>query len=106
MTDWEGNIIQSRNQTRIIIDKLPEVSDSMVGSSVISALETKLVDKYLDLIPPFGEQSDFDECATAQNSCENMHAALSGVSMIYDTFQLHNSLLERRDVVTFARSIG
>ena len=98
-------MIETRHHTRIMIDKLPKANDSMVISSVISATESKLIDKYNDFIPVKASKK-FDDCMIAENSCDNVHAVLSGISTIYDPVKLHDLLVERRDVGTFAASIG
>ena len=64
-----------------------------------------LIDKYIDLIPVKASK-EFDNCIIAENSCDNVHAVLSGISTIYYPVKLHNLLVERRDVGTFAGSIG
>ena len=98
-------MIETRHRTRIMIDDLPEADDSMVISSVISATESKLIDKYIDLIPVEASK-EFDDCMIVENSCDNVHTVLSGISTIYDPVKLHSVLLEHRDVGTFAASIG
>ena len=57
------------------------------------------------MILPFGAQSDFDDCATAQNSYDNVYDVVLSVLVIYDPVQLHNSLLDCCDVGAFAASI-
>ena len=98
-------MIETRHRTRIMIDDLPRADDSMVISSVISATESKFIDKYIDLITVEAIK-EFDDCMIAENSCDNVHAVLSGISTIYYPVKLHNLLVERRDVGTFAGSIG
>ena len=42
----------------------------------------------------------------SENYCDNVHAVLSGISTIYNPVKLHDILVKRRDVGTFAASIG
>ena len=81
MTDWEGNMIETRHRTWIMIDDFPEADNSMVISYVISATESKLIDKYIDLIPVEASK-EFDDCLISENSFDNVHAVLSGISTI------------------------
>ena len=105
MTDWEGNMIETRHRTRIMINDFPKAENSMVISSVISATDSKLIEEYIDLIPVEASK-EFYNYTIAENSCDNVHAVLSGISSIYNPVKLHNLLVERRDVGTFAASIG
>ena len=44
MVDWEGNMIESRHRTRIIVDELSNANDAMVASIMISKIESKIID--------------------------------------------------------------
>ena len=81
VTDWEGNMIDTRHRTKIMIDDFPEADNSIVISSVISTTESTSIDKYVDLIPVKASKY-FDDCMIAENSCDNVHAVLSGISTI------------------------
>ena len=100
MIDWEGNMIQPNHRTRIIVDELPD-NDAMIASTRISATESKVIDD--NIVTP---DPTFDNCMIADNTCDNVHAVLSSISIIYDPVQLYDKLLERRDIGTFAATIG
>ena len=98
-------MIETRHCTRIMIDDLPKADNSMVISSVIYATESKLIDKYIELIP-VEASIEYDDCMIAENSCDNVHTVLSGISTIYDPVKLHDLLVERRYIGKFATLIG
>ena len=105
MTVWEGNMIDQRHQTQIMIEYLPVVNNTMTAPAVISAPKSRLIDNTIKTTKHIAKTPDFDECMIPNNSCENVHAMLSSISAIYDRVQLHNKLLERHTVGAFATSI-
>ena len=78
----------------------------MISSAIISASESNTIDNTIDDTRTTAKPSDFNECMIAKNSCNNVHVVLSRISSIYDPVRLHDNLLERRNVGTFAASIG
>ena len=101
MMDWEGNMIEPRHRTQIIIDDLPDAGDAMIAHAVISSFESITIDNTMATTT-----SDFGECMITDNSGDNVHAVLSGILATHDPVKLHNRLLERRNDGIFATSIG
>ena len=98
MLDWEGNMLESHHQPRILVEELPEIDNSMLISSAISSAETELIDKRFKSV---GGLVGGDEYVSVSKNAE-----LSGVSSIYDPNQLCNLMSERRNDSVFAASIG
>ena len=101
MVDWQGNMIEPRHRTRIIVDELPNANDAMVASIMISKIESKIIDDNI-----VHQDDTFDNCMIADNTCDNVHVVLSGISAIHDPVQMYDKLLQRRNIGTFAASIG
>ena len=101
MIDWEGNMIEPRHRARIIVDELPNANDAIVASIMISKIESKIVDDNI-----VHQNDTFDNCMIADNTCDNIHVVLSGISAIHDPVQMYDKLLQRRNIGTFAASIG
>ena len=103
-------MIESRHRTRIMVEGLPDADDAMIASATISAIESKLIDNNIgNGIPNLvrkNQHMDFDDCMIANNTCDNVHVVLSRISAIHDPVQLHEKLLERCNVGTFATTIG
>ena len=99
-------MIEPRHRTRIIIENLPKIDNAMIASAIISASESKTIDNTIDNTRPISKPSDSNECMIANKSCDNVHLILSSISSIYDPVQLHDNILERRNIGAFAASIG
>ena len=94
-------MIDPRHRTRIIVDELPDANDDMIASVTISSIESKTIDDNI-----VHQDSTFDDCMIADNTCDNVHVVLSGISAIHDPVQMYNKLMDRRNVDTFAATIG
>ena len=101
MIDWEVNMIEPRHYDWIIVDELTEANDAMIASVTISAAESKMIDDNIVHLDP-----TFDDCMIANNTYDNVHVVLWSISAIHDPVQLYTKLLERRNVGTFAATIG
>ena len=106
MIDWEGNMIDPRHQTRIIIEDLPEIDNAMIASAIIYASESKNIDNAIYNTRTIAKPSYFNECIIANNSCNNVHVVLSSISSIYYPIRLHDNILERRNAGAFSTCIG
>ena len=102
MTNWEENLVEPRHCVRIMIEDLPEIDSSMAASAVISVSKYKLIENMIKDTKIITKPSDFDEYMNANNYWNNVHVVLSSIWNIYDPVQLHDKLLECRNVGVFA----
>ena len=82
----------------------------MIAFTTISAVKSKPIDNNIvNDMPNLVRQNrhkDFDDWMIANNTYNNVHVVLSSISAIHDPAQLHDNVLERRNVGTFATNIG
>ena len=94
MIDWEGNMIEPRHRTRIIVDELPDANDAMIASVTISAIESKTIDDNI-----VHQDSTFDDCMIA-NSTFAATMDLRPLDQISHTFQKMTTLSQLLTVTT------
>jgi hypothetical protein len=103
MLDWEGNMIEKKHRTQILLSDI--VEDSKMAASVqISSIESRAIDRALE--------SDADEemvkpCFdTVPSDADEIYSLLGAVSPIYDDMALYERLSARLDLGKFQASIG
>ena len=106
MLDWEGNMVAPKDRLRILVEDLPDDDETMVISSLISAVESDLIDKTVSDVEPIGKTDDYSECVGAIREADTVHAVLAGVTTTLDPVLFSESLQERRNAGAFAASIG
>lgn len=103
MVDWEGNMIEAKHRTRILMEDIPDVdTDDMV----ISALESMRIDSTFENLEPIGMDEDYAECVGAAAETDTVHVVLSEVDANLNQVSLSEKLQERLKASEYAISVG
>jgi hypothetical protein len=107
MPDWEGNMVEKKDQMKIILSEV-EIYSSMVASAEIRKLESKFIDDRLEELQPVFQVGKEKRPVWQEIPCEvdEVSAVLCSISPLVDPDTMCSLLSERGDVGRFKSSIG
>jgi hypothetical protein len=104
MTDWEGNMIEKRHRTQILLSEIDEDS-LMEASAVISSIKTRTIDCVLEHCNVL-EEKDTPQYQPIPRAADEISSILASVSPVLDDTNLYARLSARSELGKFKASIG
>ena len=104
MVDWEGNMIEKRHRTQILLSEIEE-HENMRVSAVISSIESRTIDRVLDDLDVL-EEKVAPQYQPIPRAADEISSILASVSPILDDATLYERLAVRSAIGKFKTSIG
>ena len=105
MLDWEGNMIDRKQRTQILLSDIPE-DDMMAASVAISSAESNEIDKLLERSGADSEETVNSRWPAIPRCFDQVSSVLGEVSPILDDQVLYQRLQARSTLEKFQMSIG
>jgi hypothetical protein len=104
MLDWEGNMVEKKHRTQILLSKVEE-SEAMAASVQVSSIESRAIDRVLDHNDD--EEETGKPClAPVPRAADKIASVLGSISPLLDDTALYQRLSARLELGNFQASIG
>jgi hypothetical protein len=104
MLDWEGNVIEKKHRTKILLSEVEE-NEAMAASVQVSSLETREIDRVLET--SYDEEEIVKPCyGTIPRVADQISSVLAAVLPLLDDVALYTQLSERLELGNYITSIG
>ncbi len=104
MLDWEGNMVERKHRTKILLSEV-EDNEAMAASVQVSSIESRVIDRALETSDD--EREILKPCFyIIPRAADEISSVLASVSPIYDDATLYERLSARSEVGKFKASIG
>jgi hypothetical protein len=104
MLDWEGNMVEKRHRTQILLSEIEE-DETKVSSTTISSIESRTIDHVLEDTNVLEEQ--VTRCyQPIPHAADEISSVMAGISPILDELSMYERLSARSEMGKFKASIG
>ena len=104
MLDWEGNMVERKHRTKILLSEAEE-NEAMAAFVQVSSIESRAIDRVLETIDDEGEI--VKPCFhTVPRAADEISSILGAVSPLLDDMALYERLSARLELGSFQALIG
>ena len=105
MLDWEGNMIEKKHRTQILLSDIQE--DAIMAASLqISSIESNVINELLVRSSNDSEEKVLPCWKQVPSEADEVSSVLAGISPILNDQHLYQRLQQRSDMGRFGMSIG
>ena len=104
MRDWEGNMVERRHRTQVLLSDVEENANMSV-SAVISSIESRTINRVLE-VEDVLEEKVAPMYQPIPRGADEIASVFAGVSPILDDVTLYERLSARSELGKFTASIG
>jgi hypothetical protein len=102
--DWEGNIVERKHRTQVLLGEIQE-DESLTVSAAVSSVETRTIDLVLEAANASEERAGRSYQHIPRDA-DQISSILAEVSPLLDDVALYERLAARSDIGKFKASIG